>query len=111
MTVHDQIKDEKIQYNIKREAEKYQHYFINTLTSGKINKYKYLLGEEILLSDQSRTIEQAKFTYSPLGKAFEIQIKTIEEQDEKQIKALERLGKQPVESNDQKESFKTERNF
>ena len=37
-----------------------------------------LTGEKILPSNQSRTIEQAKFTYSPLEKAFEKQIKTIE---------------------------------
>ena len=51
--------------------------------SGKIDKYEYLTGEEILPSDLSRIIEQAKFTYSPLGKAFEKQIKTIEEQGKK----------------------------
>ena len=48
-------------------------------------------------------IEQAKFTYSPLGKAFEKQIKTIEDQGEKQIKALEEDGKQLVESSSEKE--------
>ena len=41
----------------------------------------------------------SKFTYSPLGKAFEKQIKTIEYQGEKQIKALEEHGKQLVEAN------------
>ena len=40
----------------------------------------FLRAEKILLSDQSRIIEQAKYTYSPLGKAFEKQIKTIEDQ-------------------------------
>ena len=39
-------------------------------------------------SDQSRIIEQAKFTYSPLEKAFENQTKIIEEQGQKQAKAL-----------------------
>ena len=39
-------------------------------------------------------IEQAKFTYSPLGKAFEKQTKTIEDQGKKQIKATEDHGKQ-----------------
>ena len=33
-------------------------------------------------------IQQAKFTYSPFGKAFEKQIKTIENQGEKQIKVI-----------------------
>ena len=33
-------------------------------------------------------IEKARFTYSPLGKAFEKQIKKIEEQGRKQVKAL-----------------------
>ena len=51
-------------------------------------------------------IEQATFTYSPLGKAFEKQIKTIEDQTEKQIKALEHHEKQLVEYNNEKESSK-----
>ena len=66
MTIDEKNTDEKLQYNINKEAAK-----ISTLSSGKIDKYKYLTGEKILPSDQSRIIEQAKFTYSPLGKAFE----------------------------------------
>ena len=49
-------------------------------------------------------IEQAKFTYSPLGKAFEKQIKTIEDQGEKQIKALEEHGKQLIKYKNEKDS-------
>ena len=86
MTINDQIKDEKLQYNFIREAAK-----ISALSSGKIHKYEYLIGEDILPSNQQEIIEQAKFTYSPLGKAFEKQIKTIEDQGEKQIDALENL--------------------
>ena len=41
------------------------------LSSGEIRKYEYLTGEDILPSNQQQIIEQAKFTYSPLGKAFE----------------------------------------
>ena len=52
----------------------------------KIDKYQYLIGEKTLPSDQRRLIEQVKFTYSPLGKALEKQIKTIEDQGEKQKK-------------------------
>ena len=44
---------------------------ISALTSGKINKYEYLRDEEILPLDEGRVIEQAKFRYSSLGKAFE----------------------------------------
>ena len=83
----DQIRDEKLQYDINREAAK-----ISALSSGKIDKYEYLTGEEILPSNQQQIIEQAKFTYSPLGKAFEKQIKTIEDQGEKQIKAIQHQG-------------------
>ena len=43
------------------------------LLPGKIDRYRYLTGEEIFLSGQSRTIEQAEFTYSPLGTGFEKQ--------------------------------------
>ena len=74
MTIEDQIKDEKLQYDINREAAK-----ISALSSGKIDKYEYLTGEEILPSNQQQIIEQAKFTYSPSGTAFEKQTKTIED--------------------------------
>ena len=84
MAIDDKIKDEKLQYNINKEAAK-----ISALSSGKIDKYEVLTGEEILPSDESRIIEQAKFTYSSLLKAFEKQIKKIEDQGQKQIKALE----------------------
>ena len=63
----------------------------SALSSGKIDKYEYLTGEEILPSDQRRVIEQAKFTYSPSGKALEKQTKTIEDQGIKQVKALKAL--------------------
>ena len=66
MTIEDQIKDEKLQYDINREAAK-----LSALSSSKIDKYEYLTGEEILPSNQRQIIEQAKFIYSPLGKASE----------------------------------------
>ena len=83
MTINDQIKDEKLQYDINREAAK-----ISILSSGKNHKYEYHAGEDILPSNQQQIIEQAKFSYSPLGKAFEKQIKTIEDQGQKQVEAL-----------------------
>ena len=86
MTIEDQIKDEKLQYDINREAAK-----ISTLSPGKLDKYEYLTGEEILPSNQQQLIQQAKFNYSPLGKAIEKQRKTIEDQGEKQVVALESL--------------------
>ena len=86
MTINDQIRDEKLQYNINREAAK-----TSALSSGKIHKYEYLTGEDILASNQQQIIKQAKITYSPLGKAFEKQIKTIENQGQEQVKALENL--------------------
>ena len=53
---------------------------ISALFSGIIDKCEYLTSEDILPSDQSRTIKQAKFTYSLLGKEFGKQVKTTEEQ-------------------------------
>ena len=44
-------------------------------------------------------IEQAKFTYSPLGKALEKQTKTIQDQRKTKIKAIEDHGKHLVDSN------------
>ena len=86
MTIEDQIKDEKLQYDINREAAK-----ISALSSGKLDKYEYLTGEEILPSNQQQIIQQAKFNYSPLGKATEKQMKIIKDQGEKQVVALESL--------------------
>ena len=86
MTIEDQIKDEKLQHDINREAAK-----ISALSSGKIDKYEYLTGEEILPSNQQQIIQQAKFNYSPLGKALEKQIKAIKDQGEKQVVVLESL--------------------
>ena len=97
MTIEDQIKDEKLQHDINREAAK-----ISTLSSGKIDKYEYLTGEEILPSNQQQIIEQAKFTYSLLGKAFEKQTKTIEDKGEKQIKAIQDNRKQLISDEDYK---------
>ena len=58
---------------------------ILTLSSGKIDKHEYLRGKEILPTDQSRIIEQDCFTFSPLGKMFGKEIKTIENQLKTQI--------------------------
>ena len=44
-----------------------------------------------MLSDQSRIIEQAKFTYSPVDKEFDKQVKTIEDQGIKQIEVIKTL--------------------
>ena len=60
-------------------------------SSGKIRKYEHLTGEDILPPNQQQIIEQARFTYSPLGKPFEKQIKTVEDQGKKQVEALENL--------------------
>ena len=83
MTIDDKIRDEKLQFDINREAT-----IISGLSSGKIDKYEYLTGEEILLFDQRRVTEQAKFANSPLGKAFKkkikIKIKTIEDPGDKE---------------------------
>ena len=97
MTIEDQIRDEKLQYDINREATK-----ISALSSGKIDKYEYLTGEDILPSNQQQIIEQAKFTFSPLGKAFEKQIKTIKDQGKKQIDALADLKPKEIKSGETK---------
>ena len=59
----DKLRDEKLQHDINRESAK-----ILTLSSGRTDKYEYLIGEEILPSNQRQIIEQAKFAYSSLRK-------------------------------------------
>ena len=61
MTINDQIRDEKLQYDIDREAAK-----ISSKSSGKLHKYEYLFVEDILPSNQQQITEQDRFTYSPL---------------------------------------------
>ena len=101
MTIKDQIRDEKLQYDINREAAK-----ISALSSGKIGKYEYLTGEEILQSNQQQIIKQSKFTYFPLGMSFEKQIKTIKDQREKQIKAIQDNKEQLVNINNHDDDYK-----
>ena len=86
MTISGQIKDEKLQYDINREAA-----IISALSSGKLHKYEYLTGKDILPSNQQQIIEQTKITYSLSGKAFEKQTKTIEDHGKKQAETLEKL--------------------
>ena len=80
MTIDNKIRDKKLQYDINKEAAK-----VSALSSGKIDQYEYLTGEEILSSKQRQIIEPANFTYSPLGKALVKQRKLIEDQGRKQI--------------------------
>ena len=79
MTNDDKIRDEKLQYDINREAAK-----ISVLSSRKIDIYEYFTDEEILPSHQRQIIEKDKLAYSALGKAFE-------KQTEKQVGAIKSL--------------------
>ena len=93
MTIDDQIRDEKLQYDINREAAK-----ISALPSGKNDKFEYLAGEEILPSNQKLIIEQANFTYYPLDKAFEKQIKTIKYQGEEKTETIKEKGEKQIKA-------------
>ena len=76
MTTDNKIMDEKLQYSINRDGAK-----ISALSCGNIYKYEYFTGKEMLPSNRSQTIEQAKFTYTPLGKV-------LKKQTEDQVDAL-----------------------
>ena len=93
MKINDKIRDQKVHYNINREAAK-----SSALSSDKTDKYKFLTGEGVLASDQRRVIEQAKYTYSPLRKALEKQKKGMKDQGEKQIKTIEDHGEQQTKA-------------
>ena len=100
MAVVSKIGDEKLQYDIDREAAK-----ISALSSGKIDKCKYLTGQKVLCSNQRQVIEQAKFTNSPFGKAFKKQTRIIVEQGREQNEAIKVHGKQLLKSSSEKESL------
>ena len=79
MTTEDQIRDEKLQYDINREAAK-----ISALSSGKTDKYEYLTGEEILTSNQQQIIEQANLLillWEKLLKNKQKQLKIMEKKN------------------------------
>ena len=86
MTIDDQLSDEKLQYDVNREAA-----IISALSWGKIGKYEYLADKEILPSNKQQIIEQPRFNYSLLEKAVKKQIKPIEDQGKKQVEALDNL--------------------
>ena len=81
MTINDKIRDKELQCDVNRESTK-----ISGLFFGKIGEYEYLTDEEILRFNQSKIIEQSKFTYCPLEKTIEKQTKMIRDQGEKQTK-------------------------
>ena len=58
--VDDKIKANKAQYDLDREAPT-----ISALSSGELEKYKYLTGEDI--GYKPDVLQKAKFEYSPLG--------------------------------------------
>ena len=60
MKIDDKIGDKKLQQDINRVAAK-----IPALSSGKIDRYEYLTGKEILRPGQRRVIEPAKLSYCP----------------------------------------------
>ena len=77
---------------LTEKQQKYQDYHLEkliNLNTLQVTKYYLLVKEER---------KQSKFTYSPLGKAFEKQTKTIEEQGKKQVEALKALTKEELES-------------
>ena len=79
MAIDDEVRDEKLQYDINREAAN-----LSTLLSGKLDKYENLSGEEVVPFNQKQIIEQAKFAYSHLEKASE-------KQAEKQVDVIKFL--------------------
>ena len=88
MTNNDQIRDEKLQYHINRKAAE-----IWALSSGKVDKYEYITGNEILPSNQQQIIEKASFTYFPLRKPFKKQIKLSKIKEKNKKKQFTTKGK------------------
>ena len=72
--LNDKIKANKAKYDLDREAAE-----ISALSSGEIEKYEYLTGED--LGYKADVIQKAKFEYFPLGKVFN---KGLDESDKKE---------------------------
>ena len=91
MIIDDQIEDEKLQYNINREAAE-----IPAWSSGKVDKHEYLAVQ--ISSNQKQILEKAKFTYFPLGKSFEKQTKQLKIKEKKQVDVLKTLKPKKLET-------------
>ena len=96
MRTDDKIREEKLRYDINREAERKA-----ALSSGKIDNYEYLRCEEILPSDQSRAIEQAKFICSSFGRALEKQKNNDQERKHVQVLKILKLDTQQLSIKDE----------
>ena len=87
MTIKEQIKifDDKIKQN-QADYDLYrQNAKISALSSGKLDKYEYLTGED--LGYRLDPVQKAKFEYSPFGQAFNKGL----DSNEKQERLLKRL--------------------
>ena len=60
MTINDQVRDQKLGYDVNRKEAK-----ISALSSDNFHRYKYLTDKEILRSNKQQIIDQARFTYPP----------------------------------------------
>ena len=88
MTIEDQIKDEKLQYDINREAAK-----ISALSSRKLDKYEYLTSEVILPSNQQQIIEQVFLKEIKEGRISIREAKNIQKEFNKQLNFMRRGNK------------------
>ena len=87
MTINEQIKipDKKIRSNQAQYDLDKQNTKISALSSGELDKYEYLTGED--LGYKPEVVQKAKFEYSPLGQVFNKGL----EKGEKQVGLLKRL--------------------
>ena len=83
MTIDNKIKDVKLRYDMNKNHQHYHQVKLIDMNAPR--------SQEILPSDHSRMIEQAKFTYSSLRKAFEKRIKIIKDPRNKQVEGLKSL--------------------
>ena len=87
MTINKQIKilDNKIRSNQAQYDLDRQNAIISALSSGELDKYEYLAGED--LGYKPDVVQKPKFEYSPLGQVFNKGL----ENNEKQVDLLKRL--------------------
>ena len=97
------IKQNKAQYDLGRKPTK-----MSTLSSGNLNKYEYLTGED--LDHKASTVDKARFKYFPLSKilngfkrrkekegSLKI-LKNIEDKKKEQLKAIKDRGKKQLDT-------------
>ena len=81
------LREAAVEKDLRQTAAK-----ISALKSGNIDKYEFLTDTDIVPRGADSSLADVQFEYSPLGKAFDKQVKAIQEQGQRQVAAIKQIA-------------------